>query len=242
MAFAEMHNDQVYHPYQLFMLALCLYALAALALDSFFQVQESTRQLLEYADTGVCLLFFLDFILSLIHAPKRWQYFFTWGWLDLASSIPMLGLLRWGRAARIMRIFRVLRGARATKIIASFVLKRRAESVGLAAALVSLLLLIFSSIAVLHFEKTASEANIKSAEDAVWWAFATITTVGYGDRYPVTSEGRIVAMLLMVAGVGLFGTLSGFIAAWFLSPENQQQKNELENLRQEIRQLRELIE
>ena len=61
-------------------------------------------------------------------------------------------------------------------------------------------------------------ASITSASDALWWVFVTITTVGYGDRYPVTNVGRAVAVLVMIAGVGLFGTLSGFLANQFLAP------------------------
>jgi voltage-gated potassium channel len=105
-------------------------------------------------------------------------------------------------------------------------------------------LVVFCSIAVLHFE-TEPESNIKTAEDAIWWAFATITTVGYGDRYPVTSEGRFVATILMCAGVGLFGTFSGFLAAWFIGTPGPQNKTdlgtELAALREEIRALREAV-
>jgi voltage-gated potassium channel len=61
-------------------------------------------------------------------------------------------------------------------------------------------------------------ANIKNAADALWWVYVTITTVGYGDRYPTTSAGRIVGVFVMTAGVGLFGTLSGFLANKFLAP------------------------
>jgi len=79
----------------------------------------------------------------------------------------------------------------------------------LAGSLVALMLVTFCSIAILHFEDAAStETNIRSAEDAVWWAFATITTVGYGDKFPTTTEGRMVAVVLMSAGVALFGTFS----------------------------------
>jgi voltage-gated potassium channel len=67
-------------------------------------------------------------------------------------------------------------------------------------------------------DQSGPESNIKSAEDAVWWTFATITTVGYGDNFPVTSERRVVAAVLTCSGVRLFGTLSGFLAAWFLGP------------------------
>src|SRR6059058_579080 len=141
-------------------------------------------------------------------APKRRRYFLTWGWLDMLSSIPALSAARWGRVARLVRIFRVLRGVKATKLITSAVLRRRAHNTFLAATLLALLLIVFCSVAVLHFE-TAPGSNIKTADDAIWWAFATVTTVGYGDRYPVTPEGRFVAALLMCAGVGLFSTFSG---------------------------------
>lgn len=228
-------------PYQLFMLVLCLYALLALAMHSFLALGEETRRLLEWTDNVVCLLFLLDFVVSFVRAERRWHYLVTWGWVDLLSSIPTVDPLRWGRAARILRIFRVLRGVRATKLIATFLLNRRAESTALSAALISLLLLVFSSIAILQFENIP-EANIHGAGDALWWAFVTMTTVGYGDRFPVTVEGRIIGGLLMTAGVGLLGTLSGFVAAWFLTPNREKQGSELEHLRMEIRQLRELIE
>jgi voltage-gated potassium channel len=103
------------------------------------------------------------------------------------------------------------------------------------------LLAVLGSIAVLHFE-TVDGANIKSAEDALWWATVTITTVGYGDRYPVTTEGRIVGTLLMTAGVGLFGVFSGFVAAWFLSSGQKKEEDELASVRHELAALRRLLE
>jgi hypothetical protein len=98
----------------------------------------------------------------------------------------------------MFRIFPVLRGLRAARVLTSLVLPHRAENTFLAASLLAMLLVIFCSSAILHFE-TAPESNIKTAEDAIWWSFTTITTVGYGDRFPVTSEGRIIAVLLMCA-------------------------------------------
>jgi voltage-gated potassium channel len=112
-------------------------------------------------------------------------------------------------------------------------------------SLVALLLIVFCSIAVLHFE-TDPESNIKTAEDALWWAFATITTVGYGDCYPVTWEGRLIAAILMCAGVGLFGTFSGFLAAWFIDSEpakaTPQVSADLRELREEVAALRRTLE
>jgi len=79
-------------------------------------------------------------------------------------------------------------------------------------------MLQFGALAILSAERYAPDANITSASDAIWWTYVTITTVGYGDHYPVTNGGRIVGILVMTAGVGLFGTLSGFLANAFLTP------------------------
>lgn len=233
--------DRRSQSYQLFMLALCLYAMGALAARSFLRLSSDTIQILEYADIGVCSLFLLDFLYSFFTAPDRWRYFYTWGWVDLASSIPAVPLLRFGRAARILRIFRVLRGVRATKLMVSLVLDRRAESAFLAAALVSLLLIVFSSIAVLEFESSTG-GNITTPADALWWAIVTMTTVGYGDRYPITWEGRLVGGMLMTAGVGLFGIVSGFVASWFLAPRSKRQASATAELHEEVRALRQLVD
>jgi voltage-gated potassium channel len=227
--------------YELFMLGLCLYALLALAADSFLGLDPDSRQILEWADHAVCILFFVDFVASLVRAENRWRYLITWGWIDLLSSLPLVGALRVGRAARVFRILRVLRGVRATRLIASFILNRRAEGAFLAATLLSILLVVASSVAIVQLE-TGPGVNIRGPADALWWSFVTVTTVGYGDRYPITPEGRFVGALLMLAGVGLFATLSGFVASWFLTPAAREQENELEGLRRELAAIRGLLE
>src|SRR5215213_809497 len=138
-------------------------------------MSPETRQIFVYSDNAVCLLFFVDFLISLARAEHRGRYFLQWGWLDLLSSIPMVKSLRWGRAARILRIIRVLRGLRATRVMTEFLLGRRAEAAFLAAILITFLMICTSAIAVLQFE-TVPQANIRTAEDALWWAVATITT------------------------------------------------------------------
>jgi voltage-gated potassium channel Kch len=75
-----------------------------------------------------------------------------------------------------------------------------------------------SSIAMLNAENGAPNANIKTASDALWWGYVTIATVGYGDKYPVTNQGRIVGLFVMTAGVGLFSVLTSFLADWFRRP------------------------
>lgn len=237
---ADTHRDQQQSaPYLVFMLLLSVYAVGALAVGTFVHLSPPIRAVLAYADTAICFFFFIDFVITLARAPRRGRYLITWGWLDLLSSLPALDALRWGRAARALRILRVLRGIRATKVVSEFILYRRAQSAFLAALLVSVLLVVFSAAAVLTFE-TSPQANIRTAEDAVWWATATVTTVGYGDKYPLSSEGRLIAAVLMTAGVGLFGTFSGFVAAWFLeSPARHSTELEaIRELRDEVRELR----
>jgi len=81
------------------------------------------------------------------------------------------------------------------------------------------------------------KSNIKDAGDAFWWAFVAVTTVGYSDKFPVSTEGRIVACMLMAVGVGLFGTFTGFIASLFVQPELKQDESAHERVLREIRTL-----
>jgi voltage-gated potassium channel len=226
-------------PYQVFMLGLCIYVLLALAGDTFFKLAPETSQLLGYVDTAVCVIFLADFLYNLATARSKLGYL-KWGWIDLISSIPMVDFLRIGRIARVIRILRILRGVRSTKMLVAYILERRAEGTFAVVGLVSLIVVVFSSIAILHCEVDAG-SNIKTPSDALWWSFVTITTVGYGDRFPVTPEGRVVAAVLMLAGVGLFGTFTGFVASWFLSPGEREQDNDLDSIRRELAEIKALL-
>lgn len=227
--------------YLVFVLALCVASLLTLFVQAVFYFDPQSRGVFDYVDNIICVLFLIDFFVCLYRAENRLHYLVTWGWLDLLSCIPMLDIARWGRLARVFRIFRVLRAVRSGKILASLIVARRAQSAILAAGLLMLLLIFLGSLSVLHFE-TGPEANIQSAEDAVWWAFTTMTTVGYGDRYPVSTEGRVIAVLLMLSGVGLLGILSGFLASWFLETDIAKENHELVEIRSEVAALRRLLE
>ncbi|HTI50475.1 MAG TPA: ion transporter, partial [Planctomycetaceae bacterium] len=229
-------------PYHLFVFLLGIYALIALAAQTFLPLSGSTLEILDHVDNGICLIFFGDFLINLACAPSKWRYL-KWGWIDLVSSIPMVDSLRAGRAARVIRILRAFRSIRSARHVAQHLIQSRGDGAFFGLALLSILLVLFSSIAVLQFE-TAPESNIHTAQDAVWWAFTTITTVGYGDKFPVTLEGRMIAGTLMMAGVGMFGTFTGLIASWIIAPtkKDQEQDSELSELRNEIVQIRERLE
>ncbi len=223
------------------MLVLCIYAIAELVLRSFFPLREETLKILTWADYVVCAFFLLDFIVSLIHAQNRWRYLVTWGWVDLLSSAPAVPLVRWGRVLRTVRLIRTMRTLKATHVLVRVILARRAESTFLAVCLLSMLALTIGSVTVLRVEDVPG-ANIKTPVDACWWALATMTTVGYGDKYPTTDGGRLVGAALMIMGVGLVGTFAGFVASWFHSAEQERQKAELFSLRDDIRALRAALE
>jgi voltage-gated potassium channel len=141
-----------------------------------------------------------------------------WGWVDLIASIPMIEPLRAGRLLRLIRLLRVMRAFQGTGHVIRHIYKNKAKGAVITVSLIGILLTIFCSIAILYFEKDPG-SNIKTAEDAIWWVFTTVTTVGYGDKYPVTSGGRIIAMILMTSGVSLFGVFTAYIASWFVVDE-----------------------
>jgi len=222
------------------MLALCIWALVVLAAGVFTRWNDSTGTILAYADTVVCGFFLIDFLKSLWEAEDKWRYLRTWGWIDLLSSIPVIDPLRWGRAVRALRILRVLRGMKSARTMAHFVFEGRKQSAFFTSVMLAFLLLISCSIAILEFERD-SGGNITTAQDAMRWAVSTMTTVGYGDRYPITSEGRLIAVFLMTAGVGTFGVLAGLIASWFLSPvaeEADQDRKEIKELLLELKAMK----
>ena len=237
---SSISHEEHWAGYNAVILLMSLIAIGMLAVGVIVELTPSARSLLAYADLTVCVVFLIDFVVSLVRAENRWRYLATWGWIDLLSSIPALDIMRWGRAARVVRILRVIRGIKATRFLASLVFQNRARNALLGGSFVAVTVIFFSSFAILHFEGGAG-GNITSAEDAVWWAICTVTTVGYGDLYPISWEGRVVAFMLMVTGASSFGALSGLIAGSFVQNEDDHQ-DELRDLTAEVASLRQLLE
>jgi voltage-gated potassium channel len=222
------------------MLVLSIYVVLALLVRELVTIGLSAQQLLDRIDTVICLYFLYDFGLRLWLAPDKWR-FMRWAWIDLLASIPAVGWLRLGQVVRIVRILRMVRVFRAVREYLTFRFRHRANGTLAIVLLSSVLLMFCGAIAMLYIERVPG-ANIKTFGDALWWAFVTITTVGYGDRYPVTDSGRLVAAVLMIAGVGLFGTFTGFVANFFVGEEQQQSENDMQLLIREVQQLRQQIE
>ena len=222
------------------MLVLSVYVVLALLFRELVPLHEDTRQLLDEIDSGICVYFLFDFFLRLYQAPSKLE-FLRWGWIDLLASIPALDWFRLGQLIRVFRILRMVRAFRSMREFLAYIFRNRANGTLSVVLLSSVLLMIFGAVAILYVERVP-EANIKTPSDALWWAFVTITTVGYGDKFPVTTLGRFIAAVLMIAGVGLFGTFTGYVANFFLEEDQEKEKDDMEVLINEIRELKQKID
>ena len=198
----------------LLVLFLSIYVLLALLIDTFFTVPLEISRILDLFDNMICVFFLIEFFIRFYRAKNKLD-FMKWGWIDLISSIPNVDFLRAGRTLRLIRLLRILRAFRSTKHLVNHVFQNKVQGAFASVSILTMILIIFSSISILQLE-TDPMSNIKTAEDALWWSYSTITTVGYGDKFPITTGGRIIGVILMTAGVGLFGTFTAFISSWFL--------------------------
>lgn len=202
------------------------------------------RLTLEIALWAVWLVFAADYLTRLALAERKLR--FVWRHLFdlLAVALPMV------RQLRVLRLVTVLR-----------VLNRKASGafrgrVAIYVAVVTLLVSFAAALAVLDAERSNPDAGIDSFPKALWWTLTTISTVGYGDVYPTTWEGRLVAASLMIGGIALLGVITGMIASWFLERIQQNTEDavhgaihtetdelhvELVTLREEVRRLREQL-
>jgi voltage-gated potassium channel len=209
--------------YNIFILVLTVFSLAVMVVMLLPSISEATMKLLTVYDNLICFIFLLDFYLNMRGAAKKSDYFIKErGWLDLLGSIPSLGLLtnagkyagllRLARLSRLARIARLLRGENRKTLIKD-ILENRSRYAAFLTILLTIIVLTVSSVLVLQFESKSPDANIKTGGDALWYAVVTITTVGYGDRYPVTAAGRITAVFIMFMGVGIIGALASILAS-----------------------------
>jgi voltage-gated potassium channel len=165
------------------------------------------------------VIFLGDFLYRIVTAPSGGAYFFKhFGWADLLASLPFTQF-KILRIFRLIRVYRLLREV-GTSTIGRALIKDRAGSSLYILLFMGISVLEFGSLMILRVEQGAPGANITTASDALWYTIVTISTVGYGDQYPVTDAGRIIGSGIIVVGVGIFGTFTGYLANFFLAPKN----------------------
>jgi len=246
--------------YNIFILVLTVLSLAVMVV-LLLPLSDETIKLLSVYDNLICVIFLIDFFYNLKNAPKKSDFFIKErGWLDLLGSIPSFGitqyggLLRLARLSRFARITRLLRGEN-KKALVKDVLEHRNQYASFITILLAIIVLTVASVLVLQFEGRSPDAKITTGKDAFWYAIVTITTVGYGDYYPITSAGRITAMFIMLAGVGIIGALASILASLLVggspAPEEEEApatapvptvEQELAMVKNELVAMRQLLE
>lgn len=231
--------------YELFILVLTLYSLVVMVALLLPWMSASTVQLLGVYDNLICLVFLVDFGLRLKTASSKRGYFFAGrGWLDLLGSIPSLGffrftaLFRLARISRLARIARLFRGQRRQDLVRD-VLENRGQYAVFVTFLAAFLVLTLAGVMELQFESRSSDANIETGGDSLWWAMVTLSTVGYGDFYPTTLGGRLVAVVVMVTGVGIIASLASILARVMVPTDDPSaDQHELSAVREQLEELR----
>ena len=203
--------------YEVFIGILSVLSIVNLVLAYAVRGNADLQNVLRVMNGLFSFIFLIDFTYRLATAPSRSAYFIRhFGWADLLASLPLAQV-------KVLRIFRIVRVTRLMRREGQATLTRaltrdRAGSALLTLLLMGILVLQFGSLGILYLEEDAPGANIVTASDALWYTIVTISTVGYGDQYPVTDPGRFLGSLIIVVGVGIFGTFTGYLANLFLSP------------------------
>ena len=209
--------------------------------ETFFSLPPDTLSRFILIDRYACAIFMIDVLVRwrrMGWSRKYWK----WGWVDVLASIPLDVAFR---ALQAIRIYRFVRLARIIYKFKGVTSGTTLNEKILAMPGIALVMILFSTTLIVEVERKSPEALIKSGGDAVWWALSTVTTVGYGDIYPVTTEGRFIAAGLMMVGIALFGSISAFVTSKIILPrEERDHEGELREIRalhKEIKELRQTL-
>lgn len=226
------------NPWDWLVLVVAVVSLLLVLLETFLHVPSTLLPLLQDLDRASCLIFLADIVVR--WRRERWSAsFWRWGWIDLLASIPFDPAFR---SLQAIRIYRFIRLIRVLKKLNTLTTGTSLNEKLLALPGVALVMVFFSTMLMVEVERSAPNASIRTGGDALWWALTTVTTVGYGDTYPVTTEGRIIAAVLMLIGIALFGSMSAIVTSKLILPketrDHEELRKEIRELHAEIRELR----
>jgi voltage-gated potassium channel len=187
------------------LIGLALIFLGVLIVPLAAPMSTGNKRVLDGANLLIWGIFAANYLTSLYLAEQR-KLFVRTHVLDLiVVAVPFL------RPLRLLRLFAI--AASATRRAGG----RLVQRITIFAVCTAVVVMSCSAVVVLDAEKRVAGGNIKTFGDAMWWALTTVTTVGYGDRYPVTATGRLMALILMLTGIALVGTVTAAVASWFVN-------------------------
>jgi voltage-gated potassium channel len=193
--------------------------LITFSVETLPNLSSVSRYWLRVAETFTVTVFTIEYVLRVSLAEKKREFVFSFfGIIDLISILPFYisaGIdLRSIRAFRLLRLFRVLKLVRYSKAIQRFhraLLIAREELV--LYFIVTLMLVYLSAVGIYYCESDAQPEKFQSVFHSLWWAVVTLTTVGYGDVYPVTVGGRIFTFLMLLVGLGIVSVPAGIVSS-----------------------------
>jgi voltage-gated potassium channel len=215
------------------MLGLSLVFLAVLVVPVLDQeLSAGWSNVCTVAGVVIWAVFAVEYLVRLVLAPRR-GHFLLHNIPDLlAVALPVL------RPVRLVRLARLARFARIGALAARTAHQSRGRlhvQVAIQVGTAAVLVLFVGSVGMFDVERDAQGSNIRTFRDAVWWAITTVTTVGYGDRYPVTGEGRLIALGVMVTGIAVLGVITASVASWFVGNLEAVQRSEVQQAGREER-------
>lgn len=181
---------------------------------SWMTAHRTQLSIFNWIDLGITLFFIVELILKILIAPNKW-YFIKNSFIDILSILPIFRMFRLARTTRGLRVIRLFKAMRGRKVLKSDLIKQkthvlfRTESTAMMTYL--LLSVLFGTVGIMIFEKGVNESFV-SIGDGLWWCIVTITTVGYGDMYPITIGGKLVAVSIMFVGLSFYALLTGTIS------------------------------
>jgi len=202
-----------------FITALILYSVFCFSLETLPDLDESTRLFLRISEILVVSIFTVEYVIRIVLSKKRIKFIFSfYGLIDLLAILPFYLAfaidLRSLRLVRLIRLARILKLARYNKALQRFTKALYvAKEELIVFTLASFVVLYLSAVGIYHFENAAQPEVFRSIFDSLWWSVATLTTVGYGDIYPITTGGRFFTFIVLMVGLGLVAVPTGIVAS-----------------------------
>ena len=204
-------------------LLLIVASVVLMSLSTVSDLSPASKTALAAAEFVIVVLFTIEYGLRIMTADSRWTYIRSfYGIIDLVALLTFYLTLVWlgaidlraVRALRLLRVFRAFELARYTAAAARIgrALKY-ARDEAMVFLFATLVLLFIAAMGIYHFESGAQPEKFDSVFHSLWWAVVTLTTVGYGDAYPITLGGRIWTFVVLLLGMGMVAVPAGLIAS-----------------------------